>query len=74
MGRLAVSADEQGNRYGELLLAQAVHRCLVLREQLGVRVLLVDTLHERAVALYRTYGFRETTTHARTLYLPLGKA
>lgn len=73
MGRLAVAADEQGKGYGDFLLAHAVGRCLELRVQLGVRVLVVDALHDKAAAFYRSYGFRETTGNARTLYLPLGK-
>lgn len=74
MGRLAVSASEQGRGHGGYLLAHAVARCLGLREQLGVRVLLVDTLHEKAARFYRAYGFRESAASSSTLYLPLGKA
>ena len=72
MGRLAVVAGEQGRGHGEYLLAHAVARCLGLREELGVRVLLVDVLHEKANRFYRAYGFREATANSRTLYLPLG--
>ncbi|MFL9584745.1 GNAT family N-acetyltransferase [Stenotrophomonas sp. AB1(2024)] len=71
MGRLAVSSSEQGKGHGDYLLAHAVAR-LGLREQLGVRVLLVDALHEKAARFYRAYGFRETTTNSHSLYLPLG--
>lgn len=74
MGRLAVSADEQGKGRGDYLLAHAVTRCLGLREQLGVRVLLVDALHEKAAHFYRAYGFREATVNSHTLYLPLGNS
>lgn len=74
MGRLAVSLDEQGKGHGEYLLAHAVARCLDLRRQLGVRVLLVDALHEKAARFYRAYGFRATDADAMTLYLPLGPA
>lgn len=74
MGRLAVLASEQGKRHGDYLLAHAVARCLGLRELLGVRVLLVDALHEKAVRFYRAYGFREATANSHTLYLPLGNA
>ncbi len=74
IGRLAVSGAEQRNGYGGLLLGHAVHCSLQLRHQLGVRVLLVDALHDKAVAFYRAYGFRVTIAeHAKTLYLPLGK-
>lgn len=74
IGRLAVSGDRQGNGYGRLLLGHAVNCSLQLRQQLGVRVLLVDALHDKAVAFYRAYGFRLTIAElGQTLYLPLGK-
>lgn len=74
MGRLAVSSSEQGKGHGDFLLAHAVARCLGLREQLGIRVLLVDALHEKAARFYRAYGFREAMASSHTLYLPLGNA
>lgn len=74
MGRLAVSASEQGKGHGDYLLAHAVARCLGLREQLGVRVLLVNALHKKAARFYRAYGFREATANSHTLYLPLGNS
>ncbi len=73
MGRLAVSLSEQGKAHGDYLLAHAVARCLSLREQLGVRVLVVDALHSKAARFYRHYGFRETSESAMALYLPLGR-
>jgi GNAT superfamily N-acetyltransferase len=74
MGRLAVAAGEQGKGHGEFLLTHVVARCLGVREQLGVRVLLVDALHDNAANFYRAYGFLEATVHSHTLYLPLGQA
>jgi len=74
MGRLAVSTCEQGKEHGELLLAHVVARCLGLREPLGVRVLLVNALHEKAARFYRAYGFHEATANSHTLYLPLGNS
>ena len=73
MGRLAVSGTEQGKGHGDHLLAHAVARSLGLREQLGVCVLLVDALNEKAANFYRAYGFREATASSHALYLPLGK-
>ncbi len=73
MARLAVALAEQGHGYGSLLLGHAVNSSLRLREQLGARLLVVDALDARAAAFYRAHGFRETTTAALTLYLPLGK-
>ena len=74
MGRLAVLKGEHGKGYGAALLANAVKRCLSLRRELGVRVLLVDALNDEAVAFYRLYGFRVAGNSARALYLPLGRA
>ena len=72
MGRLAVASSEQGRGYGDFLIGHAVARCLALREELGVRVLLVDALSETAAAFYRAYGFRNVAESSRSLYLPLG--
>jgi len=72
LGRLAVSSDAQGKGYGRLLLGHAMNCCITLRELLGVRVLLVDAMDERAAAFYRLHGFNETAEKALTLYLPLG--
>lgn len=73
MGRLAVDVNARRRGHGEYLLGSAVNRCLELRRELGVRVLLVDALHEQAAAFYRGYGFRDTVATAGTLYLSLGK-
>jgi GNAT superfamily N-acetyltransferase len=73
MGRLAVASSEQGRRHGEWLLGSAVQTALDVRERLGVRVLLVDALNENAARFYRAYGFRESTSGASSLYLPIGR-
>ena len=67
-----MATSEQGKGHGDYLLAPAVARSLGLREHLGVRVFLVDTLHEKAARFYRAYGFREAMANSHTLYLPLG--
>lgn len=72
LSRLAVASDVQGSGYGRLLLGHAMNCCMTLRGQLGVRMLIVDALDERAAAFYRLHGFHETAEHALTLYLPLG--
>lgn len=74
LGRLAVATFAQGQGHGDFLLAHVVARCLDLRAQLGVRVLVVDALHEAAAAFYCAYGFRPAAVNARSLYLPLGKS
>ncbi|TAN02793.1 MAG: GNAT family N-acetyltransferase [Rhodanobacteraceae bacterium] len=73
LARLAVVHAEHGHGLGAALLQDAVKRCLALRADLGVLVLVVDALSEGPAAFYRLYGFRNTSTDALTLYLPLGK-
>jgi GNAT superfamily N-acetyltransferase len=73
LGRLALALAAQGKGYGRLLLGHAVNCSMALRAQLGVRVLVVDALGERAAAFYRAFGFHETDEQAHTLYLPLGR-
>lgn len=73
VGRLAVAGKDHGKGYGELLLGHAVNTALRLRSELGVRLLIVDALDQRVAGFYRAYGFRATTNHELTLYLPLGR-
>jgi ribosomal protein S18 acetylase RimI-like enzyme len=73
MARLAVASTEAKQGHGSRLLAHAVKRCLDLRLELGVRVLVVDALNESAVAFYESFGFRHTTSESRSLYLSLGR-
>jgi GNAT superfamily N-acetyltransferase len=74
VARLAVDTGSQRTGIGQLLLGQAANCALDLRAQLGVRMLIVDALNEKAAAFYRLHGFRDTTGSASTLYLPLGRA
>lgn len=74
LARLAVDHREQGKGFGAALLQDAVKRCLDLRSELGLRVLVVDAKDERAAGFYRAFGFTPIAEAAMTLYLPLGKA
>lgn len=74
MGRLAVSASEQGKGYGQLLLGHVVNLALSVRQTMGVRVLIVDAKDAQAAAFYERYGFRPTTSTALSLYLPISAA
>ncbi|MFT0545929.1 GNAT family N-acetyltransferase [Allopusillimonas ginsengisoli] len=73
MGRLAVSANEQGKGYGRLLLGHAVNLALSVRQSMGIRVLIVDAKDARAAKFYEGYGFQPTIDARPTLYLPLGR-
>lgn len=69
-----MATEAQGKGYGTLLLGHAMNCSMALRGQLGVRLLVVDALDERAAAFYRLHGFRETSEQDHSLYLPLGQA
>ena len=58
LARLAVAADRQGNRLGERLLADAVHRVVKASESIGIALLVVDALDDRAASFYQKYGFQ----------------
>ena len=51
LARLGVDLRAQGRGLGESLLQDAVRRCLALRAELGIHVLLVDALHAAGVSL-----------------------
>ena len=74
VGRLAVSQDEQGKGYGQLLLGHAVNLVLSVRQTMGARVLVVDAKDAQAAAFYQSFGFRRTSHAALTWYLPVGAA
>lgn len=74
LARLAVDATVQGQGHGEALLGFVIDRARTLRAtDVGVCLVVVDALHERAAAFYENYGFRQTAHDALTLYLPLGR-
>jgi predicted GNAT family N-acyltransferase len=73
IGRLAASAAHRGQRFGELLLQNAIKRTLVARHTLGVYAVLVEAKDAASAAFYRKYGFRLSNENTRQLYLPLGR-
>jgi GNAT superfamily N-acetyltransferase len=60
LARLAVDASVQGRGVGAWLLADAMRRALSVAESLGVRVLLVHAIDERARAFYARFGFESS--------------
>ena len=73
LARLAVHSSERRRGFGALLIAHAVERCLRLRDELGIRLLVVDALTENAARFYEVYGFTPTSSNRDALYLPIGK-
>jgi len=71
LARLAVSRKYQRKGYGGLLLAEAIHRTVLIAEQAGLIGLFVDAKDERAHKFYERYGFVSLPGHVLQLFLPL---
>jgi GNAT superfamily N-acetyltransferase len=74
LARLAVDEKEQGKGLGQLLLVDAMRRCLALGDRLGVHAIEVSAIDDRAGAFYERFGFIPLTDDRRHLYLPLATA
>jgi len=57
--------------HGSLLLAEAIHRTVIIADQAGLIGLFVDAKDERAQKFYEKYGFVSLPGHALQLFLPL---
>jgi GNAT superfamily N-acetyltransferase len=71
LARLAIDHRAQGIELGAALLQDAVNRAVAVSQNVGVRALLVQTLHDRAKQFYAHYGFQESPQHPMTLMLRL---
>lgn len=71
IGRLAVSTEFRGQDLGELLLMDALHRCLGGSRQVASAAVVVDAKDERAAAFYKRYGFLALPKVAGRLFLPM---
>jgi ribosomal protein S18 acetylase RimI-like enzyme len=71
IGRLAVSAAFRGRGIGELLLMDALSRCLYGSREIASAAVIVDAKDDGAVAFYRKYGFLELPKIAMRLFLPM---
>ena len=71
IGRLAVSNEFRGQRLGELLLMDALNRCLSGSKQVASAVVIVDAKDDSAAAFYKKYGFIELPKTPKRLFLPM---
>lgn len=69
IGRLAVANASQGKGLGRSLLIDALRRCMVAGEIIGVRAVTVHAISEPAQKFYEQYGFVEAPGIVRTLSL-----
>ena len=71
LGRLAVDHRYQGQGVGQGLLKNAVCRAITVSRQVGVRVLIVHVLSDRAKTFYLKHGFINSPLTPDTLILPI---
>ncbi|MBI4470896.1 MAG: GNAT family N-acetyltransferase [Acidobacteria bacterium] len=71
IGRLAVSTAFRGRRLGELLLMDALHRCLIGSRQVASAAVIVDAKDDGVRAFYRRYGFLDLPEVSNRLFLPM---
>jgi ribosomal protein S18 acetylase RimI-like enzyme len=69
MGRLAVSVDHRGRRFGELLLMDAFER--VLRSEIASAAFVVDAKDDSAAGFYAKYDFLRLNADGRRMFLPM---
>ena len=72
IGRLAVSTAFRGQRHGETLLMDALHRILQHSGEVASAGVIVDAKNADAVSFYKKYGFLELPDVERRLFLPMG--
>ena len=71
LGRLAVDAQFQGKRLGELLLVDAIERVRLIHQHAGVVGLFVDAIDDKAAAFYMHFGFEAFVDDPLKLFLPV---
>ena len=70
LARLAVALPHQGKGLGELLLADALQRCLRLSAEIGMIGVVVDAKDEQTRRWYERYEFERLPDSPLTLWLP----
>jgi predicted GNAT family N-acyltransferase len=71
LGRLAVASALRGQRLGETLLFDALHRSLLQSAQIASTGVVVDAKDDTAAAFYRKYGFTAIFDAGQRLFLPM---
>jgi GNAT superfamily N-acetyltransferase len=69
LGRLAVDQAQRGQGFGELLLIDALRRCLRTKD-IGWMAIVVDAKDEQGMAFYERYHFIRFSPNSNRLFLP----
>ena len=70
LARLAVDLNHQRHGLGELLLSDALQRCLQISASIGMLGVIVDAKDEKARTWYERYEFERLPDTPLTLWLP----
>lgn len=71
IGRLAIDASYQGRGIGTALLSDAVRRCLIAADIVGVRAIVAHAIDDDAVAFYHRRGFLSSPLGPRVMIMPI---
>jgi GNAT superfamily N-acetyltransferase len=74
LGRMGVHQIEQGKGHGAILLVDAIKRCCLVSQEVGVYAIVVDAKNAKARRFYEHYGFTSLPHHPLRLILPMGTA
>lgn len=72
LGRLAVAVSFQGQKLGELMLMDALHRCLRGSKELASAGVIVDAKNAAAANFYKKFGFMELPKVENRMFLAIG--
>jgi predicted GNAT family N-acyltransferase len=70
IGRLARNSGNRGTGAGDLLLLNALRRCLDISKQAASWAVVVDAKNEKAVKFYKKWGFNEFPSQPMKLFMP----
>jgi predicted GNAT family N-acyltransferase len=70
IGRLARHTAYRKTGAGDLLLADALRRCLEISKQAGSWAVIVEAKNEPGTAFYKKWGFEAFPSHPLKLFLP----
>jgi GNAT superfamily N-acetyltransferase len=69
LGRLGVDLAQKGKGYGEVLLMDALNRCLKIKD-IGWMAIVVDAKDDNSATFYEHYHFIRFSAASRRLFLP----
>jgi predicted GNAT family N-acyltransferase len=71
LGRLGVDQSQKGQRFGELMLVDALRQSLEVSKQVASLAVIAEALNDAAVSFYQKYGFQQFQQEQKKLYLPM---